>query len=288
MAPRNAGRLLVALAAALALAGTLAPAAAPLAAQVLAGTVTDATTGRPLAGAQITLMDADTAAHGTTQTDSIGRFALGVPGPGTWTLAIDMLGYHPLISGPIAVADAEAVAVEITLAVDAIPLEPLVVTGRRSMRSPDIQAFYDRRARGTRSGMGRFVTREDIERSPPIRATDLVRSMAGVRVVPGRAGRGAGIRMAGGCIPAIFVDGMQLNRVNRNDSLDDYVATLDIEGIEVYRGPASQLGALHDPTGCGLVAVWTRRGEAVAGGRLDWKRILITLGVVGALFLITN
>jgi hypothetical protein len=94
--------------------------------------------------------------------------------------------------------------------------------------------------------------------------------------------------MGGGCIPAIFVDGMQLNRVNRNDSLDDYVSTLDIEGIEVYRGAASQLGAMYDPTGCGLVAVWTRRGEAVAGGRLAWKKILITLGVVGALFLLTN
>jgi hypothetical protein len=288
MAPRNAGRLHVAFAAALAIAGTLVPAGSPLAAQVLAGTVLDATTGRGLEGAQITLMDADEAVHGTAQTDSSGRFVLRVPGPGTWKLAIGMLGYQSMVSAPIGFADAEAVAVEITLDVDAIPLEPLVVTGRRSMRSPDIQAFYDRRDRAARSGFGRFVTREDIERSPPIRATDLVRSMVGVRVVPGRGGRGAGIRMAGGCIPAIFVDGMQLNRVNRNDSLDDYVATLDIEGIEVYRGPASQLGALHDPTGCGLVAVWTRRGEAVAGGRLDWKRILITLGVIGTLFLLTN
>jgi hypothetical protein len=293
MAPLTAGRssraLVGVLAGALAAAGvTLLPNPAPLHAQVVAGTVLEETTGRYLVGARVTLFDAQGTAHGAEVADSLGQFALRVPHAASWTLSVQLVGYEPLVTEPIPVDAAEMVVVEITLAVDAIPLAPLVVMTRRSMRSPDIQAFYDRKERAGRSGFGNFVAREEIERGGATRPTDLVRSMAGVRIVRGAPGRGAGIRMAGGCIPAIFIDGMPINRTSINDSLDDYVTTLDIEGIEVYRGPTSQLGSLHDPNGCGLVAVWTRRGEPQPGTGVGWRKMLTAGAILAAIFFILN
>jgi hypothetical protein len=272
----------------LATAGGLLASASPLAAQVLAGTVLEASTGRQLASARVTLLDAAAVPHGTELADSLGQFALDVPRAGSWILSVELLGYEPLVTDPIAIDAAEMIVVEITLDVDAIPLEPLVVMTRRSMRTPDIQAFYDRRDRAGQAGFGNFVAREDIDRGGATRPTDLVRSMAGVRVVRGLPGRGAGIRMAGGCVPAIFIDGMRINRMSIHDSLDDYVTTLDIEGIEVYRGPVSQLGALHDPSGCGLVAVWTRRGEAQPGTGFSWRKLLTVAGILGFVLFILN
>jgi hypothetical protein len=278
-----------AVARALTVAGAAALAAAsPLTAQILAGSVLEASTGRHLVGARITLLDSAQVAHATALADSLGEFALDVPGAGTWHLSVDLLGYQPMVSDPIVVAPAELVVVEITLDVHAIPLEPLVVTTRRSMRTPDIQAFYDRMERAGRGGFGSFVAREDIDRGGATRPTDLIRSMAGVRIVRGIPGRGAGIRMAGGCVPAIFIDGMRINRISLHDSLDDYVTTLDIEGIEVYRGPMSQLGALHDPSGCGLIAVWTRRGEVQPGGGFSWRKLLTAAGIIGILLFVMN
>jgi hypothetical protein len=282
-------RLTGTVARALAVAGaTVLAATAPLTAQVLAGTVLEASTGRKLAGARITLLDSAHVAHGTELADSLGEFALNIPRAGRWILSIELLGYEPLVTDPIVLDPAELVVVKVTLDVDAIPLEPLVVTTRRSMRTPDIQAFYDRKERAGRGGFGSFVAREDIDRGGAIRPTDLVRSMAGVRIVRGIPGRGAGIRMSGGCVPAIFIDGMRINRSSLHDSLDDYVTTLDIEGIEVYRGPMSQLGALHDPSGCGLVAVWTRRGEAQPGGGFAWRKLLTAAGIIGIIFFVLN
>jgi hypothetical protein len=293
MAPLTTGRssltLVAVLAGVLAAAGAiLLPNPAPLHAQVVAGTVLEETTGRYLVGARVTLLDAQDVVHATELADSLGQFALQVPRAGSWILSVQLLGYEPLVTEAIPVDPAEMVVVEITLAVDAIPLEPLVVKTRRSMRSPDIQAFYDRRDRAGRSGFGNFVARDEIERGGATRPTDLVRSMAGVRIVRGVPGRGAGIRMAGGCVPAIFIDGMRINRVSLHDSLDDYVTTLDIEGIEVYRGPTSQVGALHDPSGCGLVAVWTRRGEPHPGSGIGWRKMLTVGAILAVIIFILN
>jgi outer membrane cobalamin receptor len=128
------------------------------------------------------------------------------------------------------------------------------------------------------------VNREDIERIRPIEATDLLRMTSGVRVVQGTFGRGRGLRMAGGtCIPALYIDGVQINRTNTDDSLDDFVAAQSIEGIEVYRG-AQQVGRFFDQKGCGLVLVWTRRGAPDPEGGRGWLRLAAGVALLGLIF----
>lgn len=263
-------------------------AAGQVAAQSISGVVADAGTREPVGGAEITLRGPDGATHGRTGTDEAGQFIIYPPTPGAWTLTVQRIGFETVTSEPLAVHDGEWVEVEISLLAHAIPLEPIVVTTRRSTRSPAIQRFYDRRDQARRGGLGHFIVREDIERISPHRPTDLLRTAPGVRVVRGAVGRGEGVRMASGCIPAIYVDGMQLNRSRRSDSMDDYVTVLDIEGIEVYRGASSQVGSFHDPSGCGLVMVWTRGGLHRPGEPFRWRTVLGALGAIGLFILIVN
>jgi hypothetical protein len=63
---------------------------------------------------------------------------------------------------------------------------------------------------------------------------------------------------------------------------------MDIEGVEVYRGPSSQLANLHDPSGCGLVLVWTRGGYHDPDSTFQWRTVLGALGILALFALIFN
>jgi hypothetical protein len=262
--------------------------AAGLVAQTVSGIVTEAQTGQPVEGAEITLIDANEEVQARTMTAADGRFAAAVPHPGRWFLRVERVGYAALTSDPLEIKPAEWLLLEVTLDARAVPLEPIVVAARRSIYSPEVQRFYNRRDISHRSGLGYFVVRADIERTNPFRPTDLLRTAPGIRVVRGPAGRGQGLRMSSGCIPAIYIDGMHINRMNIHDSLDDYVTVMDIEGVEVYRGPSSQLANLHDPSGCGLVLVWTRGGYHDPDSKFQWRTILGALGILALFALIFN
>jgi hypothetical protein len=269
----------------LALLAALAIAPEHTAAQTIAGTVVDDATHLPIDAVEILLRGDGETVLARTVSDAAGNFIIQAPAAGAWNLTIRRIGYETVESEPLMVRSGDWVTVEVVLAAGAIALDAIVVTARRSLRSPDVQRFYDRRDRASRSGMGHFVVRADIERLSPHRPTDLLRTMPGLRVVRGAPGRGEGIRMSSGCIPAIYIDGMPLNRTRRTDSVDDFVTVLDIEGIEVYRGASSQVAQYYDPTGCGLILVWTRGGQYEPGQPVRWKLILGTLSAIG-LFLV--
>jgi hypothetical protein len=273
------------LAQALAVVAAFLPLAA--AAQSIQGTVVDELEESPLQGVRLVLLDARGTVAAETISDEDGAFLLEPPRSGEWVIAADLIGYGDLVSEPVEVGTVEQVSVKIRMAVEAVALEPLVVIGRVRYANGDLAAFYDRMERGRRSGLGRFVSRQDIEDRRPLHPTDLVRGHASIRTVRTRYGRGDALRMAGGCTPAIFIDGSHINRFNPDDSLDDYVAVHSIEGIEIYRGSSSQVGRFHDPRGCGLILVWTRRGVAEGeGGPFSWKRLAAGLALIGALFLL--
>lgn len=269
----------------LALAAAILPLAA--AAQSIQGDVVDEADERPLEGVRLVLLDRDGVATSETLSDEEGKFVLHVPRSGDWLVVADLIGYGDLRSDPVEVGPVERVSVKIRMAVRAVALEPLVVVGRASHAKGDLAGFYDRMERGRRSGLGRFVSRTEIEARMAIFATDLFRGHASVRTIPGRAGRGHALRMAGGCAPAIFIDGSYINRFNPDDSLDDYVTVQSIEGIEIYRGSMAHVDRFHDPRGCGLILVWTRRGIPEGEGKpFSWKRLAAGVALLGALFLL--
>lgn len=261
--------------------------AAPLAAQSLRGTVRDDDTGERLEGVHVVLLSEANVMYSEAFSDEEGRFALNVPEPGTWVVATDLIGYGPLGSEPIAIAAEDQITVEIRMSVKAIPLEPVVVTSRRSFVSPDIRDFYERVERGKRFGFGRFITREDVDRRMPSHVTDLLWAVPGVRIVSaGRVlGVGGIVEMSRGCTPAIYVDGIQINRLGADMHLDAVVSPSAVEGIEVYRGGNQQGGRYFDSRGCGLILVWTRRGSD-DGNPFSWGRLLAVAGIVLGVFLL--
>lgn len=253
--------------------------------QLVRGKVVEDESSEPLEGVHLTLLDSAGVGTDETLSDSTGAFVLTVPEPGNWSIAAELIGHRRVASSPLAVDIGEQLVVEVRMAVEAIPIEPIVVTSRVNM-SPDLRGFYERERSSHRAGFGQFLTRAEIERRNVSQPTQLFYDIAGVHVSSGPSGHGQILRMAGGCIPAIFIDGMQINRAPGVHSLDDYVAAFSIEGIEVYRSPGYQVGPYYDPAGCGLILVWTKRGESDPDSPFSWKKFAIGLGILGAIFLL--
>lgn len=262
--------------------------AAPVAAQTITGFVVDDGTGERLPAVALHLVDDGGRVVVEALANDSGAFRIQVPEPGSYVLRGSLIGYAPVASEPLDVRPGEDVVVEVRLAIEAVPMEPVVVRSRVGTIDPELAGFYSRMARGERSGIGHYISRADVDRMAPLETTDLLRSMPGVRIVRGRQGTGSGVRMTGGCVPAIYVDGTQVNRYPMSGtSLDDVVAAFSVEGIEVYRGPASQVGRFYDPGGCGLVLVWTQRGTA-SDEPWSWKKMFIGFGLLGAILLLMS
>ena len=236
---------------ALALLGILACAPAALHAQIVNGILLDAGSRAPLAGGQVTVLNRDSALVVQARADSAGAFAFTLPGRGSYRLQADQPGYRTAASPPISIGGNDTLTVEFTLAQDVVVLEPLVVTGRNRRLTPAARRFYDR---AERAGFGNFITRDDIERTHPIRITDLFTRIAGIQTAPMMGGNSVTVR--GNCRPSVFVDGV---RVNGYRTIDDLVQPLDVEGIEVYKSahtaPAEYTGLR---AGCAVVLIWTR------------------------------
>jgi len=118
----------------------------------------------------------------------------------------------------------------------------------------DINAFYQRR----RSGIGRYLTSDDIAKRGAIVASDIFRSVPGLRLDRGGLG-GDTIWMRGAfglCVPDVYINGavMQLGP----DDIDSVVQPKEIAGIEIYSGenvpPQFQRGL----SGCGSIVIWTK------------------------------
>jgi hypothetical protein len=231
----------------------------------LDGLVTDRQTGAPVPGADVVLAGLP---GGRRITDDEGAFRYDSLPPGTHRLSVSGLGYQP-VEDSVVLAAGSAYRLSVGLVPQALALDPIVVVAQARPTLLDRVGFVERR----QSGLGTFLTREMIEaRSPPL-VYDLLRAVPGVRIVPGR--RGAMIpTMRGGCVPAVFVDGVSaLVQVGVDLSLSpDH-----IEAVEVYRGPETP--PQYQLNACGAILFWTREPTAKAGERPFWRR----LGVVAAI-----
>ena len=272
----------------------VAPAlAAPsLGAQVVRGVVIDAGTQAPVAGAGLWLLDARGRPVGTgAVSGDSGHFAVQLPKAGTWRLRVARLGYGAVITDSIVVAVGEAREVRIALEQRATALGAVEITERTiAPGTGGLAGFELRRLRG----MGKFITRADIEQRAPLVFLDLVGGVPGVRIIAVSQGRHivkmtratpmlrgasrpvelnevlgeeAGIIAENDCPVIFYLDGVRLN--NSGDRSLDRVEAIYrlpvelIEAVEIYRG-ASELPAEFGGSDarCGVVVVWTRRGRS--------------------------
>lgn len=250
---------------------------APTAVQTadLVGTVLDRMSDEPVLGAAVLLIRSDgVRALPQVETDSTGAFGFPEVPVGPYTLAIRRMGYQELTRGVLLQVQ---VRTEITasLAPEAIDVEPVFVTVERRTSAAMID-FERRRA----LGIGQFVTRADIERRQPRQVSDLFRMMPGVRVVPDRLGD-ARLLVHGRCVPKLFIDGVASYE---GMSLDIMLRPDDVEGIEVYTTASAP--PQYARAACGVVVVWTRVPQRVAGRGDWWKPLSVVGGVIGLLVLI--
>lgn len=254
-------------------------------AQAFQGRVFDGESDLPLNAVDIFLLDSADVRVAVTFTDTAGLFRLSAPGPGAWRIGAELLGHGPVRSELLEIGEDETKEVEIRMAVAPIEIEePVVVVATRRRGSPDLEAFWRRVERGEASGFGDFIYGPELERAS-MYPSDVLRGIPGVYIVTHRTGFGQVVMMRGGCEPALYVDGTQLNRMRRGESLDAYVSLVDIEGIEVYKGSEGPGGRYYDQSGCGLVMVWTRRGEPGPGGPFQWRRFIIGTALILGVFL---
>jgi TonB family protein len=186
-------------------------------------------------------------------TDEEGRFRVnGLPN-GRATVAVRRIGYRPT-TRDLEIPAAQALA----LALDPVPqgLSTVVVKDRRVRYTGWAAPFYQRRDRG----MGRYVTREDLDRRNAMRTTDVLRAVPGLAI--NSTMRGSVIRIRGSrCDPLVWLDGTPaLSGYFDVDNLQPNT----LEGIEVYSGVSTVPVELRGPRGeesCGVIALWTRVPE---------------------------
>ncbi|MGH7502433.1 MAG: TonB-dependent receptor plug domain-containing protein [Longimicrobiales bacterium] len=250
-------------------------------AQVIRGIVVEAGARLPLADVEVALLAGAERDRRSDTTDSLGVFVITLPRAGIYTLRLSHPSYVTYETGAIEVGTAETVSLEVRLGQNVIPLEPLLVTVQGDAR----MAGFDQRRRS--GGLGRFITREDIEARNAARATDLLRGIPGVtiRAVPRRSA--SLIEMRGGfgtCRPAIWVDGVLVEQY-AGSTPDEFLAPQALEGVEVYTSFANAPAQFISGS-CGVVLFWTRRGSSDGGAPWRWKRMLVGAGAAALLILL--
>lgn len=223
------------------------------------GTVVDATTLLPIAGARVV----SPSIVGVTLTDSAGHFDIPDVPPGLVRFVVVANGFpRATLVLPFAPGEEMERVLELDSTVTAVEREaaatplPQVTVAGAAPAPPWLRDFERRRT----SGRGQYLTREEIERRQYYRLTDAVQAMRGVTVDCGGGGSGCAIRMARApmrCLPDYWVDGRLDNQWG------PVVSIRDIAGLEVYTGPADVPGEFAGRTaGCGTIVIWTTAGPA--------------------------
>jgi hypothetical protein len=239
--------------------------AAPLAGQTLRGTVLDSQSGEPVMLAYVGLLGEGRNLVVAGLADTSGDFSILAPAPGSYFLYVARTGYETLMDGVYELGQDGVFEMRVGLKALPVELEPLLVETERDESALETVGFYDRAAIGN----GRFIIREDIERTAVERITDAFRGIPnfavdGTSPLVGRDGmRNPAIVMTRGtsqCNPTLYLDGaMVASGVMGPVRPDDFVVPRDVEAVEVYVRSTEtpiEFAAVND---CGVVLVWTRR-----------------------------
>ncbi len=225
---------------------------------VVAGTVTDSASGRPLAGVQVTLGAAGAPRGAVTGDD--GRYRIANVPAGRYAVTARRIGYTPATRTG-AVADGPTVTADFVVSSQAAVLSAVVAVGYGTQRREDVTGA---------------VTSVNVEqtRSAPIVSVDQVLQgrAAGVQVTQsnGAPGGGVTVRVRGTnsisatSEPLYVIDGVPAFVGSRSanptaNPLAD-INPSDVESIEVLKDASS--AAIYGARGAnGVVIVTTRRGR---------------------------
>src|SRR5688572_8034743 len=225
----------------------------------LKGTITDASTTKPVVGARVIL-----GATGRFVTsDSAGEFEVLQLPSGVLRFFFVADGF-PRTSAVLAFAPGEVMVQSFEMDSSAATIAADTVGRRRDVQllpTTEVRADADRSVRFAdfdrrlKTGRGQYRTREEIEKAGYRTLSDAVRGMRGVQVDCVGI-QGCFIRMARApnrCSPKYVVDG-------RVDAFfGPFVPIGDIECLEIYTGAADVPGEFAGSDAmCGVVAIWTK------------------------------
>lgn len=243
--------------------------AAPLLAQqagTVTGLVTNATSGRPLSGVQVTIVGSGLG----TITGNNGRFLIPNVPAGPVTVRADMIGFG-VEETQVSVLVGEAALADLTLTERAISLDELVVTG-------SAQETAKRKLGNSIS----TVNALDVAAAAPITSVDqLIQGRsAGVamNLASGTVGLGGIIRIRGMTSvslsgdPVVYIDGIRVDASHDQGGvwfggmdisrLQD-ISTSEIERIEIVKGSAAS--TMYGTQGAnGVIQIFTKRGRTGA------------------------
>ena len=204
------------------------------------------------AGTRVELAGTDAVAI----TDAKGEFVLRNLPSGSHTLVARHLGYAAnALDVDLSAREPKNVTIRLPKFVSA--LDPVVVTARRTQALERV-GF----ARRQKSGTGRFLGPEELDRIKANRLVDILRRVPGLRIGYGPRGeevvqstRGAISLNSAPCVK-YFVDDMPWFSAEPDD-INTFVNGDEVVGVEVYQGafaPAQYSGSDN----CTTIVLWTR------------------------------
>ena len=250
-----------------ALALMLTPALASAQQGEITGRVTDATTGRPVAAAQIQVVGSNQGA--VANSDGVYRIRGVTPGP--VTVRVLMIGYTERTE-TVTVAAGQTATLDVELQPTPVVISPLVVTATGEQRRIEV---------------GNSIAKVDAAELSQTRSitnmADMLAARApGVTVIPGtQTGAGVRVRIRGNSSlslsndPIYIIDGVRVEGTTGSASVGvggttpariNDINPNEIESIEIVRGPSAATLYGTDAAN-GVIVITTKRGVA---GRPQW------------------
>lgn len=235
----------------------------------LEGAVVGGPRAVPLANVEVSLPTLDR----YTATNADGRFQLsGIP-PGAHRVRVRRLGYGPLDT-------------TLTLSANRTFSRTIVLTRVTTIDSVNVIASEPNLPRSfvehQRVGLGAFLTRDQLAKENGRKMGDVLRSLPGVLMLSGTAGRAwmatsRGVKSLGqpcageglegwtpldgpkcACLAQVYLDGRLISKTETPD-INRFSAE-QLEAVEFYSGPAQipdEYTGLNSQ--CGVLVLWTRR-----------------------------
>jgi hypothetical protein len=193
-----------------------------------------------------------------------GSFALDSVQAGSYLLSVRALGYKP---AEFAVTVEPGGSPRYEIVMEPLPLElnAMVVEASFGRGGAKMAGFIGR----MRSGRGRFVTSEQLERQRPNLLSDALQANPSLSFSPSqfngnyrRAYAKRGGLNGGRCAMNLYIDGSLLPE---GWAVDDVAQISEIAGIEIYEdwmsAPAQFVPANYDLR-CGAIVIWTKRSKS--------------------------
>lgn len=214
----------------------------------IGGRVVEYGSGRPIANATVRLKGTRL----TQVTPPDGKFRFATVPPGMYDIDVQHVAYR-IVGDSVELEGGTNMDITVRLAPNVIPLEPLLVTVRSRML--ERYGFYERQQRGH----GDYVTRSEIEKQRPNLASELLRTIPGIRLARRNSGIGFAPIGRADCGFRYVLNGA---RVGPGFEIDD-ISPEWIEAIEVYRGVSTvpiefSVFSSDARSGCGVIVIWTR------------------------------